>query len=182
MRLAATLALAVSLWAAPAYAMLAVGQTAPDFRLSAAKNGEVVTVDSQALRRRGPVVVYFYPAAFTPGCSLEAKLFADQIPTFERMNATVVGISGDDINTLKEFSVAHCRGRFPVASDTGLKVAKQFDATSSFGGGFAARISYVIDSSGKVRYALNDSNPSKHVEGTLNAVQLLSLTKQKHQQ
>lgn len=177
MRLSAYIVLSLSLLASPTYAMLAVGQPAPDFRLSAAKNGEIIQVDSQTLRRRGPVVVYFYPAAFTPGCSLEAKLFADQTPIFERMNATVVGISGDDINTLKEFSVAHCRGRFPVASDIGLKVAKQYAATSSFGGGFAARISYVIDTSGKVRYALNDSNPSKHVEGTLNAVRGLSSKK-----
>lgn len=95
MRLSAYIVLSLSLLASPTYAMLAVGQPAPDFRLSAAKNGEIIQVDSQTLRRRGPVVVYFYPAAFTPGCSLEAKLFADQIPTFERMNATVVGISGD---------------------------------------------------------------------------------------
>lgn len=177
MRLSAYIVLSLSLLASPTYAMLAVGQPAPDFRLSAAKNGEIIQVDSQTLRRRGPVVVYFYPAAFTPGCSLEAKLFADQTPIFERMNATVVGISGDDINTLKEFSVAHCRGRFPVASDVGLKVAKQYDAASSFGGGYAARISYVIDQTGKVRYALNDSNPGKHVEGTLKAVRGLSSTK-----
>lgn len=180
MRLSASFAVSLCLFVSPAHAMLDVGQTAPDFRLSAAKNGAVVTVDSQALRRRGPIVVYFYPAAFTPGCSLEAKLFADQIPAFERMNATVVGISGDNISTLKEFSVAHCRGRFPVASDNGLKVAKQFDATSSFGGGFAARISYVIDTGGKVRYALNDANPGKHVDGTLNTVRALSSVNKKY--
>ncbi len=174
MRILAALAITLALGTTPAFAMLAVGQPAPDFRLAAAKNGEVIQVDSETMRRQGPVVVYFYPAAFTPGCSLEAKLFADQIPTFESMNATVIGISGDKINTLKEFSVSHCRGRFPVASDIGLKVAKQYDATSSFGLGYAARISYVIDKAGKVRYALKDSNPGNHVEGTLNAVRALN--------
>lgn len=178
MRLATTLGLITALIASPmlatpAMATLPLGQKAPDFRLPAALDGRTVTVDSRALRREGPTVIYFYPAAYTPGCSLEAKLFADHMPVFERLGARVVGISGDDIETLKSFSVSHCRGRFPVAADQGLTVAAQYDASSSFGGGFAARVSYVLDADGQVRFALRDTDPRKHVDGTLRAVRAL---------
>lgn len=173
MRLPAALGLIAALVTSPALATLPLGQKAPEFRLPAAQNGQVVTVDSRELRRQGPTVIYFYPAAYTPGCSLEAKLFADHMPVFERLGARVIGISGDDLGTLKSFSVSHCRGRFPVAADQGLKVAAQYDASGSFSGGFAARVSYVVDADGLVRFALRDTDPRKHVDGTLRAVRTL---------
>ncbi|WP_022955672.1 peroxiredoxin [Perlucidibaca piscinae] len=169
--LSAALGAAVLAVSLPAHALLAVGAKAPDFVLPAAQAGNQISVDSKALRSKGPVVVYFYPAAFTPGCSVEAKLFAEAMPQFAKAGASVIGVSGDDITKLKKFSVSHCQGKFPVASDAGLKVAKQYEAAGAFGfAGFASRVSYVIGQDGKVVYAHTDSGPQGHVSESLKAV------------
>lgn len=114
----------------PAHALLAVGTAAPEFSLTAARAGKAVSVDSRKLRANGPLVLYFYPAAYTPGCSVEAQLFAKAMDRFEAAGATVLGVSGDDIETLQRFSVSHCQGRFAVAADTSLAVAGQYQALS----------------------------------------------------
>lgn len=157
--------------ALPAHALLKVGATAPDFVLPAAQGGKELTFDTAKARAKGPLVLYFYPAAYTSGCSIEAKLFADAMDDFEAAGATVAGVSGDDIDKLKKFSVSHCRGRFPVAADAGLKVAKSYEATGAFSFiGYASRVSYVIAPDGKVIFAHTDSGPSSHVSETLAAV------------
>lgn len=160
-----------------ANALLATGSVAPAFVLPAAQAGHVTSVDSTALLKKGPLVVYFYPAAFTPGCSIEAKLFAESMPAFEKAGATVVGISGDDLDTLKRFSVSHCQGRFPVASDAGLAIAKQYQAAGAYSGNFASRVSYVIGRDGKVVSRLSDSGPSGHISQSLATVQALKAKK-----
>lgn len=160
--------------ALPAHAMLKVGAAAPDFVLPAAQGGNELVFDSARARSTGPVVLYFYPAAYTSGCSVEAKLFADAIDDFKAAGASVVGVSGDKIDKLKRFSVSHCRGRFPVAADADLKVAKAYEATGAFSFiGFASRVSYVISPEGKVLFAHTDSGPSSHVSETLAVVRRL---------
>jgi peroxiredoxin len=158
---------------ASAQAMLEQGSVAPAFTLPAAQAGKAISVNSKALLKKGPLVVYFYPAAFTPGCSIEAKLFAEAMPAFEKAGAQVVGISGDDLDTLKRFSVSHCQGRFPVAADQGLKTAKQYQAAGSYSGSYASRVSYVIASDGKVLSSLSDSGPTEHIRQSLATVQKL---------
>lgn len=158
----------------PAHALLVQGAAAPVFVLPAAQAGKAISVDAKALLKKGPLVVYFYPAAFTPGCSIEAKLFAESMPAFEKAGASVVGISGDDLNTLKQFSVSHCQGRFPVASDAGLAIAKQYQAAGAYSGTYASRVSYVIGRDGKVLSSLSDSGPSGHISHSLASVQALA--------
>ena len=111
--LAAGAALAI---AVPAKAALPVGAKAPDFRTTGALAGKPFTVHLAQKLRQGPVVLYFYPKAFTQGCTLEAKAFSDAMPEFRKLGATVVGMSADDLATLKKFSVEACRGQFPVAT------------------------------------------------------------------
>jgi len=155
----------------PAHALLKPGAPAPGFTLPAAQAGQALTFDLAAARAAGPVVLYFYPAAYTPGCSVEAKLFADAMDDFRAAGASVVGVSGDDIGKLKKFSVSHCQGRFPVAADAGLKVAKAYDATGAFSAlGFSSRVSYVISPDGHILFAHTDSGPNSHVSETLAAV------------
>lgn len=153
--------------------LLALGATAPSFTLPAAQAGQELTVSSAELNKKGPMVVYFFPAAFTSGCNIEAKMFADAMPKFQAAGASVVGISGDKLETLKKFSTAHCMGKFPVAADTDLKVARDYKAKSAFLGLFANRISYVIDSKGKVTAALTGLTPEGHVNESLKAIQAL---------
>lgn len=157
----------------PATAALAVGERAPDFSLPMALAGEKGRFSLAEARRRGPVVVYFYPAAFTPGCSIETKLFADAMPAFKAAGASVIGISGDDLATLRKFSLSHCRSRFPVAADSRLEVAAAYDAGKAVtaGQGYAERISYVIAPNGKVLFVHDAAAPQRHVSGTLAAVQ-----------
>ncbi len=164
------LAFTLLLTTAPAFA-LNTGDRAPDFQLPAAQAGKVIQVNSQTLRQRGPLVVYFYPAAFTPGCSLEAKLFADHMDRFEAAGARVIGVSGDPIATLQRFSVSHCQGRFPVAADEQLRVARQYQAVSGSGSPYANRVSYVISTQGRVLHTVSGSDVRAHINESLAAVQ-----------
>ncbi len=111
-----------------ASAQLLHGATAPTFTLQAALGGDVETVDLKAALAKGPVVLYFFPKSFTQGCTVEAHLFSDHIAEYRKLGATVIGVSGDEIETQKKFSTQECRAAFLVASDPGLKIAKQYDA------------------------------------------------------
>src|SRR5687768_11656653 len=111
-----TLALCLALLAAPAGAALPVGAQAPDFQTTGALAGKPFTLHLKDQLRHGPLVLYFYPKAFTQGCTLEAKAFADAMPEFRKAGARVVGLSADDLDTLKRFSAEACRGKFPVAT------------------------------------------------------------------
>jgi peroxiredoxin len=120
--------------------------------------------------KKGPVVLYFYPAAFTSGCTEEAHEFADAVPQFQALGATVIGVSQDGIEKLKKFSVSECRSKFPVASDGTGKISKDYDAVLIGFLGYSNRTSYVILPDGHIDYAYTAMNPSEHVGNTLAAV------------
>jgi thioredoxin-dependent peroxiredoxin len=166
-----TFALTAALFAAPAFAMLKPGDTAPDFTAPAALGGKEFSFVLADALKKGPVVVYFYPKAFTHGCSLEAHAFADAMDKFTALGASVVGVSHDDIATLDKFSTSDCVNKFPVASDGDQHIMKAYDAV--LGGAhpeLANRTSYVIAPDGHVLYEFTDLDYSKHVDNTLAAL------------
>jgi peroxiredoxin len=160
-----------------AAAALKVGDNAPDFTTQAAIGGKAFTFSLAEALKKGPVVLYFYPKAFTPGCTVEAHNFAEATDKFAALGATLVGMSGDDIDTLKEFSVKECRNKFAVAADADGKIMKKYDAKMAFLPSTADRISYVINPAGKVIYAYSSLSPDNHVENTLKVVQDLNSAK-----
>lgn len=165
-----TLAGALALFPASTQAALDIGEVAPDFTTQAALGGKVYPFSLAASLRKGPVLLYFFPAAFSEGCSIEAHEFAEAMPQFEALGASVVGVSADDIDTLSRFSVTACQSRFPVASDEQQSVIKAFDVALPTRPEYANRISYVIAPNGKIVYEYMSLNPVKHVEKTLGAL------------
>ncbi len=152
-------------------AALAVGAATPDFTTEAARAGQAFKFSLKETLSKGPVVLYFYPKAFTSGCTKEAHNFAEATPQFGALGATVVGISNDDIETLKKFSVEACRDKFAVAADSGARIMKLYDAALWVKPDMADRISYVISPQGKVLYVYSSLSPDQHVENTLKAVE-----------
>ena len=159
--------------ALPAQAALDIGDRAPDFTASAALGGKVYRYSLADALKKGPVVVYFFPAAYSEGCSAEAHYFAEAMPEFQSLGATVLGVSGDDIDTLSKFSVQACQSRFPVASDERQDVMKSYDAVLETRPEFANRISYVIAPDGSIVYHYISLNPTKHVEKMLGALKAM---------
>ena len=153
-----------------AHAQLKVGQVAPAFTADAALAGKPYTFSLTDALKKGPVVVYFYPKAFTSGCSIEANLFAEAAEEFSRYGATVVGVSGDDIATLERFSLGPCGGKFAVASDAKHSIMRAYDATMFFSSSMASRISYVVTPDAKIYFVHSSLNPDQHVSSTLAAV------------
>jgi len=170
MRHLIAMTLAMALGAAPAYAALAIGQAAPDFKAPASMGGKVFDFSLASALKKGPVVLYFYPAAFTKGCTVEAHDFADAVDRFKAMNATVIGVSYDSIDTLNKFSVSECRSKFPVASDADQKIMKAYDAVLAKKPEWSDRTSYVISPEGKVIFTYTNLDPSNHVALTMQAV------------
>jgi peroxiredoxin len=167
------LALAASLaFAMPAAAALKTGDVAPDFKAKAYLAGKPFTFDLAKARRTGPVVVYFFPAAHTPGCNLEAHLFSEAIERFKAQGATVIGLSAGNVDQLADFSreTEHCGGRFPVAADPGAKIAKRYDATLAMKPGWSNRTSYVVTPDGRIAAVYSDLDPKQHVQHMLDAV------------
>lgn len=156
--------------ALPARAELKPGDAAPDFNAPAAIGGEPFRFSLSDALRKGPVVLYFYPKAFTQGCTIEANRFAEAHDDYAALGATVIGVSGDDIETLKRFSVSECRNRFAVASDADGKIMKAYDAVMPLVTSYARRISYVITPDGRIAYAYSSMSPDLHVPNTLDAV------------
>ena len=154
----------------PAKAALDVGDAAPDFTAQAALAGKTYRYSLAESLAKGPVVLYFFPAAFSEGCSLEAHSFAEAVGQYEALGATVVGVSGDDLDTIAKFSVQACQSKFPVASDESKSVIKAYDALMQTRPDYANRVSYVIAPNGKVVYSYLSLNPAKHVERTLSAL------------
>lgn len=154
-------------------AALPVGASAPDFSADAALGGQTFKFSLAEALKKGPVVLYFYPKAFTSGCTKEAHDFAEATPRFEALGASVVGMSNDSIDTLKKFSVEACRNKFAVAADAGAKVMTQYDAKMMPLLEVADRVSYVISPQGKIVYAYASASPDGHVEKTLAAVEKL---------
>jgi peroxiredoxin Q/BCP len=165
-------AVAVASVARPASAAIEVGAAAPMFTLPATLGTEVFQFDLAAQLKKGPVVLYFYPAAFTKGCTIEAHDFADHMEDYKKEGASVIGVSGDDIEKLKKFSTSECRSKFPVAADEGLKVAAKYDAVLK--DTYANRTSYVIAPNGKIAYVYSSLDPDKHVGNTLEAVRKIT--------
>ena len=163
-------ALAALTLSAAAQAALDVGEKAPDFSAPAALAGQQFKFSLSESLAKGPVVLYFFPAAFSVGCSAEAHEFAESIGKFEALGASVIGVSTDDIDTQVKFSMQACQGKFPVASDSGKAVVKSYDAAMMLLPDYANRISYVIAPDQSIAYAYQSLNPSKHVENTLTAL------------
>jgi peroxiredoxin len=168
-----TLLFAVSALLASSLALAALpeGTQAPDFTTQASLGGKPFEFSLSDALKKGPVVLYFYPAAFTPGCTKEAHDFAAATDKFKSLGATVIGVSYDKIDTLHKFSVSECRNKFAVASDGDQKIMKAYDAVLAGKPELANRTSYVIAPSGEVLYTYTDLNPDKHVANTMAAVQ-----------
>ncbi len=163
-------AVAVALTALPAFAALPNGTQAPDFTLQATKGRKVFTFTLADALKKGPVVLYFYPAAFTPGCTIEAHDFAAAISKYKALHATVIGVSHDPLDKLKKFSVSECRSKFAVAADTSQSVEKAYDAVLPQHAQYANRTSYVIAPDGTILYSYTNLNPDQHVANTLAAL------------
>ena len=159
-----------ALIALPAFAALKQGDAAPGFTAKASLAGKEFSYSLDDALKKGPVVVYFYPSAYTGGCNIEAHTFSENAAQFAAAGATVIGVSGDDIDTLSKFSVQACQGKFPVASDEKQAVMKSYDAVLKTRPEFANRISYVIAPNGSVVYHYISLNPTKHVEKMLAAI------------
>jgi thioredoxin-dependent peroxiredoxin len=158
----------------PALAELKPGAEAPLFDTQATLGGKVFDFDLKAALTKGPVVLYFYPAAFTSGCTLEAHDFAEHIDDYQKLGATLIGVSGDGIEKLNEFSVSECRGKFAVASDADHHISKAYDALLTFGNEtYSDRTSYVIAPDGKIVYSYRALDYSRHVANTLAALHKL---------
>ena len=183
------IALVAGLCASPAYAALQPGAMAPDFTLPGSLGGKAFTFNLKAALKKGPVVVYFYPSAYTGGCDLEAHTFAENIDKFNAAGASVIGVSADDLTRLKKFSAdpQFCAGKFPIASDESTKVAKSFDLNvtpprsgakdvnkSEINHAFIERVTYVIGKDGKILATLSSKtdglSPDQHVDKSLEII------------
>ncbi|HEY9111333.1 MAG TPA: peroxiredoxin [Rhodanobacteraceae bacterium] len=191
-RIVGTLATGVmaALLAVPSFAALQPGAAAPDFTATASQAGKDFTFSLKQALAKGPVVVYFYPAAYTGGCDLEAHTFATEKDKFTRAGATIIGVSADSIGRLNQFSSdpKYCAGKFAVASDPDGKIATQYDlqmmppqkgVTDVEGKpvthGFFPRTTFVIDREGKVVATLSSKAdhlaPDQHVKQSLAIVE-----------
>lgn len=155
--------------AAPAAAALSPGAKAPDFTTQGALAGKPFNLTLSQMLKEGPVVLYFFPAAFTPGCTAEAHEFAEQTATFKKSGATVIGVAGDKIEDLQRFSREECRDKFAVAVASPAMI-KAYDVALPIAGR-TSRTSYVIAPNGQVIYAYSDRDYRNHVANTLKAVQ-----------
>jgi len=171
LKLLFTAALA-GLAASPALAELPVGSKAPDFTTMGAVAGKPFKLHLADQLKHGPLVLYFFPKAFTSGCTAEAHAFSDASAQFKKLGAAVVGMSADDLPTLEQFSVKECRNKFPVATaDNGVRQA--YDVVLKQKPEYANRTSYVIDQHGKIVMAYTNLDPSEHVDRALAAVKAL---------
>jgi peroxiredoxin len=169
-RILAGILLCGAVLAVPAYATLSVGAVAPDFTAQASLGGKEFTFSLADALKKGPVVLYFYPAAFTSGCTIEAHDFADATAQFAALGATVIGVSHDSIDTLDKFSVSECRSKFAVAADPDEKVIKSYDAVLMIHPAYSNRTSYVIAPDHTILMEYTDLSPDKHVDMTMDAV------------
>jgi len=172
--------------AQPAFAALKQGDKAPDFTAPASLAGKEFNFALKDALKKGPVVVYFYPAAFTGGCNLQAHAFSENSDKFAAAGASIIGVSLDKIATLNQFSAdpQYCAGKIPVASDTDGKIAKSYDlqvreakpgAKNTRGDeidhGFAERTTFVVTPNGTVAATISNLSPAENVAKALEAVQ-----------
>lgn len=177
----------------PAFAALKNGDSAPDFSAQASLAGKEFHFSLEDALKKGPVVVYFYPSAYTKGCDLEAHTFAQQKDQFTAAGATIIGVSADSITRLNQFSADpdYCAGRFPVASDSAGKIAASYNLTVTavkpgaqdvrgvaIDHDFFERETFVIGKDHKIIAALSSQQdhltPDAHVQKALEIVQQLN--------
>jgi thioredoxin-dependent peroxiredoxin len=186
----ALLALALAVAASPLAAdALEAGDAAPDFTAPAALAGQAQTFSLAEARAKGPVVVYFYPSAYTGGCNVQARGFADRLEKFRAAHATIVGVSLDSIERLKAFSAdpEYCGGKFAVASDPDGAIAAQYGVGvmknrlglkdtrgETIDHGFAERTTFVVTRDGRIANTIGGVSPAANVEAALEAVQALA--------
>ncbi|HJR56624.1 MAG TPA: peroxiredoxin [Rhizomicrobium sp.] len=175
--------------AAPAWAAMPVGETAPDFTLKGSLAGKDFTFNLKTALAKGPVVVYFFPSAFTGGCDAEAHALAEDADQFAAAGASIIGVSADSVDRLHKFSAdpAFCAGKFPVASDADTKVAASYklevrparpgakdNKGQDLDHAFIERVTYVIGRDGKVLATMSSTtdklSPVEHVEKSLTMV------------
>jgi thioredoxin-dependent peroxiredoxin len=180
--------LLMTIAALPTMAALNQGDSAPQFTAQASLAGKAFTFSLKKALRKGPVVVYFYPSAYTGGCDIEAHTFAADSDKFAAAGATIIGVSLDSIERLNAFSAdpQYCAGKFPTASDTGGAISKSYGIEVhqgppglkdvrgvEIGHGFADRTTFVIARDGKVASVFSKVSPTEHVAKALEAVQQL---------
>jgi peroxiredoxin len=163
---------ALALVAAPAAAALQKGAKAPEIATIGAVGGKTFKLSLHDQLKHGPVVLYFFPKAFTKGCTLEAHAFSEAVPEFKKAGARVIGMSADNVDTLKKFSTEECRSAFPVASATPA-IQKAYDVAWAEHPGLTTRTSYVIARDGRIVMVHDDLDWSQHVAQTLAAVKAL---------
>jgi len=156
---------------APAQAALETGAVAPNFTIDASVGGNQFSFVLADALKKGPVVLYFYPKAFTSGCTVEAHQFSDAADSFAKLNATIIGISSDTLDVVKKFSVQECHSRFPVGADPDGSVIAQYDAQLLPLGHRSGRITYIITPDHKVFFVYKALNPDDHVKKALAALQ-----------
>jgi thioredoxin-dependent peroxiredoxin len=164
------LAATTALVATPAIAALPVGAAAPNFTAPASMGGKSFSFTLADSLKKGPVVLYFFPAAFTTGCTIEAHDFAAASDDYKKLGATVIGVTAGNVDRLAEFSTSECRSKFPVAADPNAVIAKAYQSELAVHPGISDRVSYVIAPDDKVIFVYSNLDPSKHVELTLGAV------------
>lgn len=184
-----SLMLTIAATTTAAVAALKEGDVAPDIKAQASLAGKSMTYSLKDALKKGPVVVYFYPSAFTGGCNVQAHSFAVSHEKFQEAGATVVGVSLDSISRLNDFSADpdYCAGKFPVASDVDGKIAKSFDlaVTDTPAGrkdtrgneidhGRTERSTFIVTANGKVYAVIGGLTPEQNVAKALEAVQKLS--------
>ena len=175
LKLAIAAAAGALLFASVSFAALKVGDKAPDFSAPAFLAGEPFTFKLADALKKGPVVVYFFPAAHTSGCNVEAHLFSEAIDKFKAQNTTVIGVTAGNTDQLADFSkeTEHCSGKFPVAADADAKIAKSYDSLLRMKPGWSDRTSYLIAPSGSIAAAYSALSPDKHVQEMLDAAKAL---------
>jgi peroxiredoxin len=182
-----------TIFAAPAFAALKVGDTAPDFSAVASLGGKEFTFKLNEALKKGPAVVYFYPSAYTGGCDLEAHTFAENHEKFEAVNASIIGVSADNLERLNQFAADpnFCAGKFPIASDESLAIAKSYNLKTTpaqkgakdvrgveIGHGFIERVTFVVGKDHKIAAVMSSADdkisPDQHVEKSLEIVKKMA--------
>jgi peroxiredoxin len=177
----------------PAMAALKEGDTAPDFKAQASLAGKAFAFSLKDALKKGPVVVYFYPSAYTGGCNIQAHTFAVNADKFTAVGASIIGVSLDSIQRLNDFSAdpQYCAGKIPVASDADGKIAKSYDLAvaetpsgrkdtrgQEIDHGRAERTTFVVTPDGKVAATVGGVAPDENVELALEAVRKLAVPKE----
>jgi peroxiredoxin len=172
--------------AASAFAALQAGESAPTFEAKASLAGEPFDFSLRAALDEGPVVVYFYPSAYTQGCNIQAHQFAENMDAFKAAGASVIGVSLDSIERLNDFSADpdYCAGKLAVASDESGAIARSYGLDVrdgregakdtrgvEIGHGFAERTSFIVTSDGKIAETIGGVSPMENVKLCLEAVQ-----------